>query len=157
MNGVTVASERYTLVAVDVLRDQRLSISARLLFALLKSFANYTQVSAENPANSTFVSKQRLAEEMGREQEGEDGQVEVKAVSTRAIENWLAELEAVGYLTVERRKIDKRNLPNRYHLDDGVVLRAAATQAANRERRERARTEPDPWGRQPAAAGEAWL
>ena len=116
--GVHVASERYALAAVDVIVNQRLSISARLLYAVLKTFANVTDRGADNPVGTSFVSKRRLAEAMGREG---------KPVTVRSIENWLAELERCGYVKVLREKRPGKNgevnVPNRYYLNDGLTHR----------------------------------
>jgi hypothetical protein len=150
-SGVAVADSRFAMVSINIIRDQRLSINARLLYAVLKSFANFTQVSPDNPIGSTFVSRTRLAKAMGRERDGE-----VVAVNVRSIDNWLKELVAAGYLTVESRTETSptgkvHHLTNRYHLDDNVQVKAGRQQQRDRDNSRLAAQSPDPWT-QPRAA-----
>lgn len=78
----------WVALPVSVLRDERLSPQAKLLYALLRDYAGRD--------GHAFPGQDRLARDLG--------------CTDRAIRNWLRELSDLGFVEVERRGRTKTNL-----------------------------------------------
>jgi DNA-binding MarR family transcriptional regulator len=83
----------YTKVPNAVLEDHRLTVPARMTYALLKK--------AGRGGEKTWVSQRRLAEQLG--------------VCRRTVRNYLRELETAGLIRRERRPMGSTN--DYYFLD----------------------------------------
>ena len=78
----------FTQLPNYVLRDKKLSFGARIAYAVLLSYA-WQQ-------DSCFPGQERMANDMG--------------TTSRMLRNYLSELQEAGYITWERRGLNKTNM-----------------------------------------------
>ena len=83
----TISNGNFIPVPLNVMRASKLTVQARLLFALLNAYALN---------KSAFPSRSRLSRDMG--------------IGERAVADYIKELKDAGLITTERRGLGKTNL-----------------------------------------------
>jgi len=111
--------EPWTAVPNRLLKDARLSRSARLLYCVLLMFAD--------DSGQAFPSQRRLARALGRMTANG---AEARPTSLRSVQRWLHELRAAGWLTWQRSSTGVNVYTLTTASDAGDTLRQASPEEA---------------------------